>query len=148
VSVELVNAARAPVAASYVRSVVRRATKVPEIAARLPEHSATVAVRLTDDDELRRLHREYSGEDTVTDVLSFVGTDGHLGDLAISWPAVVRQAGKFRHSAATELALLSVHGFLHLLGWDHETPAEHREMSRVTLAALDLSGVKLSPRRL
>src|SRR3982074_2866665 len=99
VSVELVNAARAPVAASYVRSVVRRATKVPEIAARLPEHSATVAVRLTDDDELRRLHREYSGEDTVTDVLSFVGTDGHLGDLAISWPAPLPRAGQVRPPA-------------------------------------------------
>jgi probable rRNA maturation factor len=147
-SVEFVNAARAPIAAAHVRSVLRRACKVPEIAARLPEQPATLAVRLTADAELRRLHRDYSGDDSVTDVLSFMGTEGHLGDLAISWPAVVRQAREYRHPAATELALLCVHGLLHLLGWDHATPAEHHEMSRVTVAALALSGLKISPRRL
>jgi probable rRNA maturation factor len=148
VSVEIVNAVRAPVTATDVRSVLRRACQLPEIAARLPEQPVSLAVRLTDDAELRRLHREYSGDDSVTDVLSFEGTDGHLGDLAISWPAVERQARSYRHPAATELALLCVHGLLHLLRWDHATPAEHREMTRVTVAALARSGIELSSRRL
>jgi ssRNA-specific RNase YbeY (16S rRNA maturation enzyme) len=43
---------------------------------------------------------------------------------------------------------LSVHGMLHLLGWDHESAAERREMTRITLAALALTGVKVPPGRL
>jgi len=107
-----------------------------------------MAVRLTDDEELRRLNRDFSGHDAVTDVLSFQGDDGHLGDLAISWPAVVRQAKIHRHSAETELALLCVHGLLHLLGWDHATAAQRREMTRITVAALAESGIALAPGRL
>jgi rRNA maturation RNase YbeY len=148
VAVEVVNAARSPVTAAYLRSVVRRASTLPEVAARLPEGRSTVAVRLTDDAELRSLHRAFSHENSVTDVLSFEGAGDHLGDLAISWPAVVRQAASHRHPPLTELALLSVHGLLHLLGWDHATAAQRREMTRVTVAALALSGLELSPGRL
>ena len=145
---EVVNAARAPVPAVYVRSVLRAAARLPEIAARLADKPSTVAVRLTDDAELRRLHGEFSAEDSATDVLSFSGADDHLGDLAISWPAVVKQAHAHGHPPLTELALLCVHGFLHLLGWDHATRPQRREMTRVTMAALALSGVSLAPGRL
>lgn len=148
VKVEFVNAVRAPVAAAEVHSVLSRASLVPEIAARLPGARIAVAVRLTDDAELRRLHRDFAGEDTVTDVLSFEGEGEQLGDLAISWPAVIRQATEHAQSQETELALLCVHGFLHLLGWDHGTAAERREMSRVTVAALARSGLKLSAGRI
>ena len=147
-TVDVVNAVRAPVTAAHVRAVLRKASRVPEVAARLPPGAATVAVRVTDDDELRRLHRDYSGDDTTTDVLSFAGAGGHLGDLAISWPAVVRQASEHGHPAPTELALLCVHGFLHLLGWDHAAAGGRREMSRVTLAALAGAGIELAPGRL
>jgi probable rRNA maturation factor len=148
VTFDVINAARAPVSAALVRTVLRRASRVPEVAARLPSGPSTVAVRLTDDEELRRLHRDYSGEDTTTDVLSFAGAGDQLGDLAISWPAVVRQAADHGHPELTELALLCVHGFLHLLGWDHATAAGRREMARVTVAALDLAGMELAPGRL
>ena len=84
----------------------------------------------------------------MTDVLSFAGSDEHLGDLAISWPTVLRQAQEFGESDQTELGLLSVHGLLHLLGWDHESAAERNEMTRITVAALALSGLKLPPGRL
>jgi len=107
-----------------------------------------MAVRITDDAELRRLNRDFSGHDAVTDVLSFQGDDGHLGDLAISWPAVLRQAKIHGHSAEIELALLCVHGLLHLLGWDHTTAAQRREMTRITVAALAESGIALAPGRL
>ena len=100
------------------------------------------------DDDLRRLNRTYAGEDHATDVLSFAGEGDHLGDVAISWPAVLEQAREHRHPAESELALLCVHGLLHLLGWDHATAAQNRELSRLTVAALDLSGVKLATRRL
>jgi probable rRNA maturation factor len=107
-----------------------------------------VAVRLTTDDELRRLNRDYAGLDSVTDVLSFEGSHLHMGDLAISWPTVVRQAGEYGHPEPTELGLLAVHGLLHLLGWDHESAAQRKEMSRLTIAALALSGLRPAPGRL
>lgn len=121
---------------------------MPEVEARLPAGAATIAVRLTDDDELRHLNHQYAGHDAVTDVLSFAGSDHHLGDLAISWSMVRRQAHEFDESAETELGLLSVHGLLHLLGWDHESAAERQEMTRITRAALAVSGLKVPPERL
>jgi probable rRNA maturation factor len=105
-------------------------------------------VRLTSDEELRRLNRDYAGTDAVTDVLSFAGSENHLGDIAISWPMVVRQAEEFGETALTEFGLLAVHGLLHLMGWDHATAVERREMSRLTLAALQRSGLSLSPGRI
>jgi probable rRNA maturation factor len=146
--VELIKAVRAPVAAAFARSILVSAATLPELVARLPDGTATVAVRLTSDEELRRLNRDYAGTDAVTDVLSFAGSENHLGDIAISWPMVVRQAEEFGETALTEFGLLAVHGLLHLMGWDHATAAERREMSRLTLAALQRSGLSLSPGRI
>jgi probable rRNA maturation factor len=145
-AVDITNAVRAPVALARLRAVLRRAASVAEVAARLPDHRVNVAVRLAGDDELRRLHRDYMGEDSVTDVLSFAGEGDHLGDLAVSWPAVVRQAKQFQHEPADELALLCVHGLLHLLGWDHAHRAEAAEMARLQKAALALSGIEVPGR--
>jgi probable rRNA maturation factor len=146
--VEVIKAFIAPVAPSWVRGVLARAVIQPEVEARLPAGTCSVAVRLTGDRELRRLNRAYAGEDSVTDVLSFAGSGLHIGDLAISWPAVVRQARQFGHAEATELGLLCVHGMLHLLGWDHQTAAERKEMTRITRAVLKRSGLRLGPGRL
>lgn len=148
IEAEVVKAVRADVAPAFVRGVLRRTAQVPEVAARLPEGAPTVAVRLTGDSELRRLNREYAGDDSVTDVLSFEGSGAHVGDLAISWPTAVRQAEAFGHEPKTELALLCVHGLLHLLGWDHATAAERTEMNRITRSALKRSGITLARRRL
>jgi probable rRNA maturation factor len=145
---EVVKAVRADVAPVYIRRVLARAAAVPEVAARLPEGKPTVAVRITSDEEMRSLNQTYAGEDHATDVLSFAGTANHLGDIAISWPAVVRQAAQYGHDTKTEAALLSVHGLLHLLGWDHATAAERREMNRLTVDALERAGIKLAARRL
>jgi len=146
--VEVVKAVRVTVPPAFLRTLLHRAAQVPEVEARLPAGSATIAVRLTNDDELRSLNHDFAGHDAATDVLSFAGSGEHLGDLAISWPAVLRQAREFGEPAQTELALLSVHGLLHLLGWDHESAAERKEMTRITLAALALSDVKLPMGRL
>jgi probable rRNA maturation factor len=146
--VDVDNAVRAPVAPARIRTVIRKATHLPEVGARLPDGPTTLAVRLTDDSELRRLNRDFSAHDSVTDVLSFQGEGAHLGDLALSWPAVMRQAEIHGHSAEIELALLCVHGLLHLLGWDHATAGQRREMTRITMAALAESGIELAPGRL
>jgi probable rRNA maturation factor len=146
--VEVFKAIRVPVPPSFLRGLLQRSAQVPEVEARLPAGTATIAVRLTTDDELRRLNRDFAGQDTVTDVLSFAGSQQHLGDLAISWPMVLRQASEFGESEQTELGLLCVHGLLHLLGWDHDSEAQREEMTRITIAALELSGLRIPPRRL
>jgi probable rRNA maturation factor len=146
--VEVFKATRVPIPPSYLRGLLQRAVAVPEVEARLRAGTSTVAVRLTTDDELRRLNREFAGLDSVTDVLSFAGSHQHLGDLAISWPMVVRQAREYRQPQQTELGLLCVHGLLHLLGWDHVTAPQRKEMSRLTIAALAPSGLRLAPGRL
>ncbi|GAC1474910.1 MAG: hypothetical protein PVS3B2_15150 [Candidatus Dormibacteraceae bacterium] len=146
--IEVVKAVRVPVPPAFLRGVLKRATAVPEVAARLPAGTAMIAIRLTTDEELHRLNRDYAGHDSATDVLSFEGSSPNIGDLAISWPMVMRQAGEHGHSDETELGLLTVHGFLHLLGWDHATAAQRKEMSRLTIAALALSGLRPAPGRL
>ena len=147
-NVDVIKAVRADVRPSFVRDVLTRAAAVPEVAARLPEAHSTVAVRLTADAEMQRLNTAYAGEPHSTDVLSFAGSAGHVGDIAISWPATLRQAAEYGHDATAELALLAVHGLLHLLGWDHISAREEKEMTRLTIEALQQSGIELAPRRL
>jgi probable rRNA maturation factor len=147
-AVEVIKALRAPVAPSFARSVLGRAALLPEVVARLPAGTSSIAVRITGDRELRRLNKAYARTDSVTDVLSFAGSGDHLGDLAISWAMVARQASEFGQPQLTEFGLLCVHGMLHLLGWDHTSAAERKEMARLTIAALRLSDLKLSPGRL
>src|SRR5437763_16918308 len=106
----------------------------------MPVAEASIAVRLMGEAEMRLLNRTFAGEDHATDVLSFNGSGDHLGDLAIAWPAVVRQARKSRHAQRTELALLCVHGLLHLLAWDHATAPHARAVARLALAALAAAG--------
>jgi rRNA maturation RNase YbeY len=148
IEAEVVKAVPADVTPAFIRKVLGRAASVPEIAARLPDGKNTVAVRITSDEELRRLNRTYAQADHATDVLSFAGEGDHLGDIAISWSATSRQARRYGHDEKTEVALLSVHGLLHLLGWDHATARESREMTRLTLLGLKASGIKLAARRL
>jgi probable rRNA maturation factor len=110
-----------------------------------------MTVRVAGDRELRRLNREFLGQDHPTDVLSFPSGDldvGYLGDLALSWPAVARQAAEHGHTEEVEAALLVVHGLLHLLGWDHASPAEERAMTRLTLACLGRAGIAPAAGRL
>jgi probable rRNA maturation factor len=83
---------------------------------------------VTGDAELRRLNREFRGKDYPTDVLSFPGSDGHLGDLAISAARARAQAREFGHTTEDEFRILMLHGVLHLMGMDHE--ADNGRMAR------------------
>jgi rRNA maturation RNase YbeY len=150
--ITVVKALRAPVSPTLIRSAILAAAAVPEVAARLPDNGWELAVRISGDRELRRLNRRFLGDDQATDVLSFPSGDNapsaHLGDIVISWPAVTRQAHEFGHREDSELALLAVHGFLHILGWDHAKLREEAEMNRLTFDALDRADVALAPGRL
>jgi probable rRNA maturation factor len=149
--VAVVKAVSAPVAPDRVRALVVAAASLPELAARLPRPDWELAVRISGDRELRRLNRRYLDEDHATDVLSFPADDpheSHLGDIVVSWPAVRRQSAEFGHAEDSELSLLVVHGFLHILGWDHATVSEEQEMNRLTLAALERARIRPARGRL
>lgn len=99
-----------------IRSFLKRVTT--EITSGRP-----FTVLLTDDRELRRLNRQFLGKDYATDVLSFPAPPGveGLGDIAISVERAAGQAREHGHSTGEEIAILILHGVLHLLGMDHET---------------------------
>jgi probable rRNA maturation factor len=100
--------------------------------------SGEVSILLVDDREIQRYNARYRGVDQPTDVLSFSMLEGDslpdqgipilLGDILISMPRAVSQAAEYGHSLERELGFLVVHGFLHLLGYDHDTPEAEREM--------------------
>jgi probable rRNA maturation factor len=74
------------------------------------------------DDMIRRYNRQYRGFDKATDVLSFSGNDGYLGDILISSETAYNQARKSKTlSFETNIRRLLLHGLLHLMGYDHET---------------------------
>jgi probable rRNA maturation factor len=113
------------------------------------EHDG-VTLLLSTDTVLRRLNRTHRGQDRATDVLSFPFHGDleprrpHLGDIAISMQRASRQARSAGWPLASELALLLTHGFLHLLGYDHETDdgTMHRLEDSLLrrLAKVDLGG--------
>ena len=81
-----------------------------------------VSVYFCGDQRMRALNRRYRRRDRPTDVLSFpAGGGGLLGDIVISVPYATRQARRRRQPASAELDRLLLHGYLHLLGYDHET---------------------------
>ena len=89
-----------------------------------------VTIALVSDRRIRALNRQFRGKDSATDVLSFPsGERGFLGDIVIAEGVAKRQAREAGHSLQTELRVLSLHGLLHLLGYDHET--DDGKMARV-----------------
>ena len=86
-----------------------------------------VSVLITDNDEIQGLNLEYLGKDAPTDVLSFplfdeegILDDEELGDIVISLERAAAQAEEYNHSLKREVAFLTAHSMLHLLGYDHE----------------------------
>jgi probable rRNA maturation factor len=100
-----------------------RLTRVLRGAADALSVSGEVALVLTSDAPVRRLNARYRGQDKPTDVLSFPGPGGEagLGDIVISLETAASNARRFRRTLAQELDILALHGFLHVLGYDHET---------------------------
>ncbi|MDQ2799511.1 MAG: rRNA maturation RNase YbeY [Armatimonadota bacterium] len=99
---------------------------------------------LCDDAFIRDLNRTWRGKDKATDVLSFAQDDSEiLGDIVIALPTARYQAQAAGWPQESELALLAVHGLLHLLGYDDETADGARRMQEKTEAALKESGVAL-----
>ncbi|RZZ89005.1 rRNA maturation RNase YbeY [Pseudoxanthomonas winnipegensis] len=114
---------------------------------------ADLAIRLVDAKEGRALNRHYRGKDYATNVLSFPGeldetiklpkdvTMPLLGDLVICAPVVAREAREQDKALLAHYAHLTVHGTLHLLGWDHEDDAEAEAMEQLEREILAELGI-------
>jgi len=122
----------------WVRKIAQTVLKAERVA---PPYE--VGLVFTDSEMVKQLNRDYRGVDEPTDVLAFymlpqkevddsfaLPPDGvtRLGEVIISYPQAVEQAKEQGHAAERELALLVIHGILHLLGYDHEEPEEEAEM--------------------
>jgi probable rRNA maturation factor len=120
------------------------------------DHNAEVSITFVDNETIQEINREYRSIDKPTDVISFaleemgeneveiVGEDlpRVLGDIIISIPKAREQAEEYGHSFMRELGFLAVHGFLHLLGYDHETPEDEKKMFTRQEEILEAYGLK------
>ncbi len=128
-----------------------------------PTDSLEVSVTIVTPEEIKKLNNDYRNVDSVTDVLSFPTIDAarqvinvkdyaqdinpetgmlNLGDIVICLERAKQQAESFGHSLKRELAFLSLHGILHLLGYDHMNEQDEQEM--VALQTVILEEVKIT----
>ena len=114
------------------KATVQRA--VTRAAAMLSTTGSELAIVLTDDSAIRALNREWRGVDEATNVLAFptkYAMAGHLGDIVLAFETIAREARFERKPLAHHLAHLAVHGFLHLLGYDHQNDKDATVMERL-----------------
>ena len=118
-----------------IRSLVRRA--VSRAAATLSTTGTELAIVLTDDSAIRLLNRDWRGIDAATNVLSFPAKNAHgktlgrpLGDIVLAYETIAREARNEGKPFAHHVAHLAVHGFLHLVGFDHERDEDAAAMER------------------
>ena len=115
-----------------------------------------VSLSFVTDEEIREINKNFRGIDKATDVLSFPQIDYDnddevmtnekgeivLGDIIISLDTAKRQAEEYGHSLNREICFLTVHSMLHLLGYDHMTEEDEKEMFDKQKAVLDMAGIK------
>lgn len=114
-----------------------------------------ISVTFVTNEKIQEINREYRGKDKPTDVISFALEEGDedepivgaptqrvLGDIIISIPKTKEQAEEYGHSFERELGFLAVHGLLHLLGYDHGTEEEEKEMFSKQEGILEEYGLK------
>ncbi|MEY3260449.1 MAG: hypothetical protein RIT46_1278 [Pseudomonadota bacterium] len=128
------------------QALIGRAAQAALSAPRLTDVAGSaVVVMLTDNEAVQALNGRFRGQDKPTNVLSFPAPhnlEGHLGDIALALGVCVREADEQGKSLADHLCHLTVHGTLHLLGYDHETDAEAELMEgleRTLLAGLGVT---------
>ena len=119
---------------------VDRLRRVAEVALRHEGASGQATLVITDDKGTQALNRDFLGKDAPTDVLAFSAREeagafvaapemgSYLGDVIVSYPRALAQAQERGEQVEQELHLLIVHGFLHLLGYDHADEEEKAVM--------------------
>jgi probable rRNA maturation factor len=134
-----------------IKAVLRRAVAEAATSAKAAAKNGELAIVLTDDAAIRALNRHWRRQDKPTNVLSFPATASdhalagssrrngaprHLGDIVIAYQTTAREAKAEHKPFRHHLAHLAVHGFLHLLGYDHEADAEAQAMEGLEIAVL------------
>ncbi len=133
VTVPVARRAAAPVSDVWIRKIVEAGLHGAKSKAKGVDEVGVVFVA---DKEMIALNTAYRHKRKTTDVLSFgndgawkgEGGKGLLGDLVISMPQIRRQAAEAKKPVREELAMMLVHGTLHLLGYDHETLKDEKVM--------------------
>ena len=129
--------------------LARRAAEAA-LAAADPElnEDLEATILLTDDESVRELNRLWRGKDKPTNVLSFpadvpspAGEPRHLGDVALAYETLAREAADEGKTMSDHMTHLVIHGVLHLLGYDHEVDDEAETMERTEVAALRALGI-------
>lgn len=113
-------------------------------------NNAYLEITFVDNDYIHKMNREYRGIDRVTDVISFAFEDNDdikkeirvLGEIYICIPRMIEQANSYEHSEKRELSFLTVHGLLHLLGYDHMNENDERVMFKLQDEILDKLKIK------
>lgn len=117
-----------------------------------------ISISIVDDAEIHQINKQFRGIDRPTDVLSFpqltfaedeeaeCNENGEivLGDIIISQERAKEQAEEYGHSFKREIAFLTAHSMLHLLGYDHMEPEEEKEMFQKQKEILELAGIPRS----
>lgn len=117
-----------------IKNLLRRA--IGQAAATLSTKGVEIAIVLTDDSAIRLLNRQWRGIDAATNVLSFASENprGHgpfIGDIVLAQQTIARESNAERKPFAHHLAHLAVHGFLHLVGYDHQNEKDAAVMERL-----------------
>ena len=114
-------------------------------------NNAIFSIIFVDEKEIRKINKKYRNIDKITDVISFAFEDNAklvyndfrvLGDIYICIPRMIDQARDYGHSEKRELSFLTVHGLLHLLGYDHQTKGEEKEMFALQEFILNCEDIK------
>jgi len=148
INVSIDEGVEVPVGEDWLRSVAEQVLTSENIIS-----AVELGLVITTQDKVRQLNRDYRGRDEPTDVLAFsvveeAGADfppfvsppdgvRHLGEVIVSYPQAVLQAEEHRHSVVREIAVLIIHGVLHLLGYDHDEPERERRMRAREAEILD-----------
>jgi len=129
-NVEVTGVAVARFSKREIAAFTRKVLLTLEKLEKLEEEITEVSIAFVDDDAMTELNKKFRGKKKTTDVLTFPADDSYnepsasgrpLGDIVISVDQARRQAADEKHSLATEIRYLVVHGVLHALGYDHET---------------------------
>ena len=130
---------------SYLEKVISATLKHEKV------ENAIFSIVFVDNDEIKKINKEYRNIDKITDVISFAFEDNNnivynnlriLGDIYICIPRMIEQAKEYGHSEKRELSFLTVHGLLHLLGYDHMNEKDEKEMFALQELILNEQDIK------
>lgn len=145
VDYEITNLTKENVDESLIEGLIKATSE------KLGISDSLVEIILIDDEKIHEINKQYRGVDRPTDVISFAFQDmeditisniTNLGEIYISLDKVKSQAKEYGHSERRELGFLTVHGLLHLLGYDHMNSEDEKEMFKLQEDILKVYGLE------